>query len=69
MEHFYSTSEVAERLGLHRTTILRLVDSGKLEAKVYRYGPRATIRIPERAVEAFIERWNRPDGEDPQDLR
>jgi excisionase family DNA binding protein len=68
METFLTTSQAAEILGLNRTTVLRLVEAGKLEAQVYRYGPRATVRIPERAIAEFIARWNRPEDDDAPDV-
>jgi excisionase family DNA binding protein len=55
---FLSTAQAAELLGVHRTTVLRLVDEGLLEARVYRYGERPTIRIPEAAVADFLRRWS-----------
>jgi excisionase family DNA binding protein len=60
MERYLSTSQAAERLGVHRTTVLRLVEEGKLDARVYRYGARPTIRIAESAIATFLERWADP---------
>lgn len=63
-ERFLTTAQVADRLSVNRTTVLRWVDSGRMSARVLRYGPRALIRIPEREVEAFIARWE-DTGEGP----
>lgn len=57
MDRFLSTQQVAEVLALHRTTVLRLVQDGLLEARVYTYGTRPTIRIPEEAVERFLRTY------------
>ena len=62
MDDFLSTQQVAELLGLNRSTILRLVEEGKLEARVYRYAAttRPTIRVPRSAVQAFIDQYTDP---------
>ena len=57
MERMLSTSQVAERLGVHRTTVLRLVDEGLIAGQIYRRATRATIRIPESALDEFVRRW------------
>ncbi|MGK2849381.1 MAG: helix-turn-helix domain-containing protein [Candidatus Limnocylindrales bacterium] len=57
MDRFLSTQQVAERLGLHRSTVNRLVAEGFIEARVYTYGSRPTIRIPEEAVERFLDAY------------
>lgn len=54
MDRFLSTQQVAELLGLHRTTVLRLVEDGLIEARVYTYGSRPTVRISPEAVERFL---------------
>lgn len=63
MERFLTTAQAAELIGVHRTTILRLVDEGRIEARVYRYGVRPTIRIPEAAVAEFLRRYADPMDE------
>ena len=60
MEHYLSTTQAADLLGVLRTTVLRLVEEGRIEARVYRYGTRPTIRIPESAIAAFLELWADP---------
>ncbi|MHB8399404.1 MAG: helix-turn-helix domain-containing protein [Candidatus Limnocylindrales bacterium] len=67
MEHMLSTSQVAERLGVHRTTVLRLVAEGLIAGQVYRRATRATIRIPESALTAFLRRWSDEPLEPPSD--
>ena len=57
MDEFLTTQQVAELLGVHRTTVLRLVEEGKIEARVMRYGQRPTIRITRSAVAAFLDCW------------
>ena len=64
MDDFLSTQQAAELLGVHRTTVLRLVETGEIEARVYRYGSRPTIRIPRSAVEGFIARYADPSREE-----
>jgi excisionase family DNA binding protein len=64
MDDFLSTQQAAELLSLHRTTVLRLVEAGEIEARVYRYGSRPTIRIPRSAVEAFVARYAGPPKEE-----
>jgi excisionase family DNA binding protein len=54
MDRFLSTQQVAEQLGLHRTTVLRLVEDGLIDARVYTYGSRPTVRIAPEAVERFL---------------
>ena len=69
MEQFrLSTQQVAEQLGLHRTTVLLLVEQGKLEARVFTYGSRPTIRISQDAVDRFLSRYADPavDPWDPE---
>lgn len=64
MDDFLSTQQVAELLGIHRTTVLRLVEEGRIEACVYRYAnTRPTIRVPRSAVRAFIEQYMDPPVE------
>jgi excisionase family DNA binding protein len=56
-ERWLTTQQAADMLGLHRTTVLRLIDEGLLEAR--RYGQerqRPTIRIAEDDVLRFIDR-------------
>ena len=67
MERFLTTSQAAELIGVHRTTILRLVDEGRIEARVYRYGVRPTIRIPEAAVDDFLRRYADATDEAPDE--
>lgn len=65
-DRFLTTQQAAELLGVHRTTVLRLIDDGQLSARVYRYArERPTIRIPEAAVAAFLHRWT----DEPHDER
>lgn len=52
-ETLYKVPEVAERLGLGRTTVYRLIASGEIESIVI--GERAR-RIPASAVDQYIER-------------
>ena len=63
MDEFLSTQQAAELLGVHRTTVLRLVEAGEIEARVYRYGSRPTVRIPRTAVDAFVARYAVGPGE------
>jgi excisionase family DNA binding protein len=52
-----TTQQAAELLGLHRTTVLRLVEDGQLGARRYGDGrQRPTIRIAESDVNRLIER-------------
>ena len=67
MERLLSTGQVALVLGVHRTTVLRLVDEGLIAAQVYRYGARPTIRIPEGALDEFMRRWADRPLEPPSD--
>ena len=67
MERFLTTAQAAELLGVHRTTVLRLVEEGRIEARVYRYGARPTIRIPEAAVDDFLRRYADPTDEAPHE--
>lgn len=66
MDDLLSTQQVAEILGLHRTTVLNLVQDGKIEARVYRYAnTRPTIRVPRQAVLAFMDQYMDPPVEPP----
>ena len=67
MERFLTTAQAADLLGVHRTTILRLVEEGRIEARVYRYGVRPTIRISEAAVGEFLRRYADPTDEAPHE--
>ena len=67
MERFLTTTQAADLLGVHRTTILRLVEEGRIEARVYRYGVRPTIRIPEAAVADYLQRYADPTDEAPHE--
>lgn len=64
-ERYLTTSQVADLLSVNRTTVLRWIDSGRMSARVLRYGPRSLIRIPESEVADFIRRWE-DTGEDPR---
>ena len=69
MDRYLSTQQVADRLGVNRTTVLRWIDEG-LEALVLRVHERPTIRIRESAVEAFIARYaDRPNSAGDRDDR
>ena len=57
MDEFLTTNQAAQALGLHRSTVLKLVEEGQLEAVVYRYATRPTIRIPRHAIERFRARY------------
>lgn len=57
MDRFLSTQQVAVLLGLHRTTVLRLVKDGLIDARVYTYGSRPTVRISPEAVERFLSSY------------
>jgi excisionase family DNA binding protein len=48
---YYTVAQAAQRLRVHRTTILRWIDAGRLRA--YRVGPKA-VRILERDLEAVV---------------
>jgi len=61
MERYLSTQQVAAQLGLHRTTVLRLVEDGLIEARIYTYGSRPTIRITQEAVHRFLARYTDSD--------
>ena len=67
MERFnLSTQQVADQLGLHRSTVLLLVEQQKLEARVFTYASRPTIRISQEAIDRFIARYADPSV-DPWD--
>lgn len=69
MEQFrHSTQSAADLLGLHRSTVLRLVEEGKLEARVFTYGSRPTVRISQEAIDRFLARYADPtiDPWDPE---
>jgi excisionase family DNA binding protein len=54
MERFdLSTQQASDQLGLHRSTVLRLVEEGKLEARVFTYGSRPTVRISQGAIDPW----------------
>ena len=61
MDTWLTTQQVAQLLGIHRTSVLALIEEGRLTARVYRYGARPTIRITSSEVQRFIERWADPD--------
>ena len=50
----YKVSEVAERLGCTPDHVYRMVKYGNIEA--FRVGGKANIRIPDYAIDDFIER-------------
>jgi len=52
-----STTEAGERLGLHRTSVLALIESGRLRARYIRGTERPTIRISSDDLAAFIAEW------------
>jgi excisionase family DNA binding protein len=57
---YYTVAQAAQELRVHRTTILRWIDAGRLRA--YRVGPKA-VRILERDLEAVVTPANAPRGE------
>jgi excisionase family DNA binding protein len=57
---YYTVAQAAQKLQVHRTTILRWIDAGKLRA--YRVGPKA-VRILERDLEAVVTPANETRGE------
>ena len=50
----YKVSEVAEKLGCSPDHVYRMVKYGNIEA--FRVGGKANIRIPDYAIDNFIER-------------
>ena len=50
----YKVSEVASRLGCTPDHVYRMVKYGNIEA--FRVGGKANIRIPDYAIDNFIER-------------
>ncbi len=48
---YLSPKEFAERVGLHKNTILKAIKEGRIKA--YRLN-RKVIRIPESEIEAFL---------------
>jgi excisionase family DNA binding protein len=48
-----TTGALAVRLGVHRSTILRAIDRGELEA--LRLGPHGHYRIPADAAERWLD--------------
>jgi excisionase family DNA binding protein len=57
-----TTVQVGERLGLHRTSVLALVESGRLRARYIRGTERPTIRIRSEDLDEFIATWT-DDGD------
>ncbi len=68
MDEYWTCSQAAETLGVHRTTVLRWVEDGFLPARIYRRGDsRPTIRIPRAAVEALARHADPPvEPPDPE---
>jgi len=62
-QRYLSPAQVAEMLGVSRSTVLRLLRSGTLTS--IRVGPR-TIRVPAGALGAFICERSGPNGEGGQ---
>jgi excisionase family DNA binding protein len=62
-QRYLSPAQVAEMLGVSRSTVLRLLRSGTLTS--IRVGPR-TIRVPAGALDAFICERSGPNGEGGQ---
>jgi len=52
-----STTQAGERLGLHRTSVLALIESGRLRARYIRGTERPTIRISSDDLDAFVREW------------
>jgi excisionase family DNA binding protein len=56
-ERWLTTQQAGDILGLHRTTVLRLIDEGHLAARRYGHGrQRPTIRIAEHEIRRLIAR-------------
>lgn len=64
MERWYTTTQVGERLGVSRQTVHALIESGRLSCLRLLHGERATIRIRQSDLEAFLARWT-DDGDGP----
>lgn len=62
MDRWLSTTQVGERLGLHRSTVLALIESGRLRARYIRGTERPTIRVSAEDLDAFIREWT-DDGD------
>ena len=62
MKQYLTSTECAERLGLSRSTVHKLLDEGLLKATVYLYGERATVRIEAVEIERFLAEWS-DDGD------
>lgn len=64
MDHkFHTTTQTAQILGLSRQTILHLIESGGLTARVYRVSEqRPIIRISQEAIDEFVARWSDDGG-------
>ncbi len=63
-----STTQVGERLGIHRTSVLALIESGRLRARYIRGLERPTIRIATEDLDAFLREWT-DDGTGPNEGR
>jgi hypothetical protein len=66
-QNWLSTEQVARRVGMTPEWVRRQIVAGRLSARVFRTGDRATYRIAERAFREFMRRWSRrtddPDWE------
>jgi excisionase family DNA binding protein len=52
--------DVAEHLGIHRSTVYELVHKGQLPATRVGIGDKSAIRVSERDLEAYLERRRLP---------
>lgn len=54
---WYSTSEVAERLGFSDRWVRRQIELGRLKASAFDAGSRRTLRIRARDLEVFLRQY------------
>ena len=61
MDDWLTSEQVAQLIGVSRTTVWNAVRDGRLEATTYLVRSRTTIRIRRSAVERFLARGRDAD--------
>lgn len=62
-KRWLETGDIAAELGMHRETIAKYLDTGRIPLKVVRFGERGHRRVLESEYRAWLESG---DGEDDQ---
>ena len=62
-KRWLETGDIAAELGMHRETVAKYLDTGKIPVKVVRFGDRGHRRVLEAEYRAWLESGDESDRE------